>query len=850
MRRREFLKNLSAGTASLCTGHPLWGQHTGLGAFRMLALTDRLPGNARQMAAWAKENRLSGLEIGNIGGKPLHEFANPRDTAELKAAVAAANLTVPSLATSVFLCPLENEAYGQQLQQLDRCLELARSLGAPLVVVRAFLRRGGLEENWTNLTAYFREPLRRARDAGVTLGVVNDPETFIGTGRELARFIEAVGSPHLKAVWDPCAAVYDIDRPEIPYPEGYQLVKRHIALVRVRDVDRQQHSGKLQECVLGDGLVGWGQQIRALVVDQFQGPLSVSTGWHPGVRPSGATYTGDSSSEGAQKASQIYLAGLRKLEASEPPSKKPISTADFAYRELSRYLARIVREKVPVRTGSLPGGGCYLFLHGKDPTIADREQAGLASAVQDLGRDGFLIRSIDGGVAIASKQEPGLLFGTYGFLRLLGARWYFPGAEGEFLPKMDRLPYDGHQVKSLPAFHERAIIVRRIMDSYADWIEVAPKMGLNKVWLHDQEGILEAPQDVAGRGLLLGIQRHFAGEEFCTDDDRILTWEATRVKGYLPLVPSGYQSVRLRPSDTFSKDCTAGTTVADQLAKFVNRMARASREVRRDMSWDYTVYQMNWAPPPSVELDPSLTIYLHPIHRCFNHAVDDPACAINATLRYGKPNLRIPYGIRPVIEAYAKKYGGGRLGITDYWLDASFYGRAPFAPWKTRLPHYGATMQQDARFYHGLGIRSIATCVLAVEHQYLQRYTSPLLFQYGALLWNPDADLAAELRLFCANWFGNESLAAVFEWRERADPKDLTPEECRQLARRYGEKIGVVKTALASASNEAHRSRLNRLIGEYEHCVGVMKAYEKMVPVPVRLANPEQSENMGLAHFP
>lgn len=189
MRRREFLKNLSAGTASLCTGHPLWGQHTGLGAFRMLALTDRLPGNARQMAAWAKENRLSGLEIGNIGGKPLHEFANPRDTAELKATVAAANLTVPSLATSVFLCPLEDEAYGQQLQQLDRCLELARSLGAPLVVVRAFLRRGGLEENWTKLTAYFREPLRRARDAGVTLGVVNDPETFIGTGRELARFI-------------------------------------------------------------------------------------------------------------------------------------------------------------------------------------------------------------------------------------------------------------------------------------------------------------------------------------------------------------------------------------------------------------------------------------------------------------------------------------------------------------------------------------------------------------------------------------------------------------------------------------------------------------------------------------
>jgi sugar phosphate isomerase/epimerase len=303
----------------LCTDYPLWVQHAGMGAFRIVALTDRLPQDLRQMAAWAKQNRLSGLEIGRIGGKPVHEFANPRDTAELKAALAAANLIVPSLATSVFLCPLEDEGYREQLPQLDRCLELARALGAPLVVVRTFLRKGGLEENWNKLAGYFREPVRRAREVGITLGVVNDPETFIGTGRELARFIEAVGSPQLKAVWDPCAAIYDIDRPEISYPDGYERLKRHIALVRVRDVDRQQHSGKLQECVLGDGLVGWAKQIRALGADRFPGPLSVSTGWHPGVRPSGAVYAGDSSPEGAQKAAQIYVAGLRELEAPEPP---------------------------------------------------------------------------------------------------------------------------------------------------------------------------------------------------------------------------------------------------------------------------------------------------------------------------------------------------------------------------------------------------------------------------------------------------------------------------------------------------------------------------------------------------
>ncbi len=214
--------------------------------------------------------------------------------------------------------------------------------------------------------------------------------------------------------------------------------------------------------------------------------------------------------------------------------------------------------------------------------------------------------------------------------------------------------------------------------------------------------------------------------------------------------------------------------------------------------------------------------------------MNDPDCWINSTLKYKQPNLRKPYGIRPVLEQYASKYGGKRMGITDYWLDASFYGRPPFAPWKGRVPHYGATLQEDIRFYHSLGVQSIATYVVGVERKYLAQFTSPALFQYGVLLWNPDADLAAELRLFCANWFGNESLASVFDWREHPDPKHLTPEECQKLARLYIEKVAVVRSALNSAGDELRRSRLSRLIAEYELCATVMKNFEKVVPVPLR----------------
>jgi hypothetical protein len=498
----------------------------------------------------------------------------------------------------------------------------------------------------------------------------------------------------------------------------------------------------------------------------------------------------------------------------------------FASRELTRYLTRILRQDVVSDLTPKLADRVSLYLAMKPGEL----QTELSDLEADLPADGYVLRGSKDGILLQASTPRGLLYAVYGFLKHLGARWFFPGPSGEFIPHLKTLSFEGLNKTSTPVIEQRGILIRGTNPILDQWVDFAPKIGLNAFALETHHGIHRLPGLAEGRGLHLRLRRHFFPTIFCSKDERSLHWEETLMKGYLQSLPEGIDSVQLRPADAFGARCTCPVdepySLADQVMRFTNRMAQATRAVRPDEEFPYVSYLSTWGPPPKVDPGPGVTLSLAPIHRCFNHAINDPDCWINATYRYDSPlSGLLEYGPRPIIEEHLRHFDPASTFIVDYWVDASFFGRFHMSHWEGRLPNHGAVLQHDIQYYHSLGIPSIWTFVVFIDEDYLQRFTSPLIFQYGELLWNPEADLHEGLCDFCHYYYEDESLHEVFEPVELSDPRDLTPIAWREQMERMSTAHQIIREAMSGTQDEIVRGRFMKLIAEQEHCIDAMDKY-------------------------
>jgi sugar phosphate isomerase/epimerase len=269
-------------------------------------------------ACFATECGLDGLDLDRVWEQRIELLAGSDGVAPLQQVLAQEGTKVFCLATNIFRCWLDSDAaFQEHLHRLGACLHLAETLrsenGAPLIRCFAFFRSGRLEDQWARLLERFEATARLAEQYGLIVGVQNDAQTFLGTGREIARLLESVNSEHLKAVWDPCASMLDMDRPEIPYPDGYRRLKQHIAHVVLRDVDRRKFYGSLREAEFGEGLIDHRRQVSALMNNGYRGAVSLATVWRPGMAWDRGPDMADFTEAGARQAIRICLDNLRAM---------------------------------------------------------------------------------------------------------------------------------------------------------------------------------------------------------------------------------------------------------------------------------------------------------------------------------------------------------------------------------------------------------------------------------------------------------------------------------------------------------------------------------------------------------
>ncbi len=293
--RRRFFSALGAVGTGLAM--PLRGRAAS-GPFKLSILTDEISqdfGHALEVAAG--EFGLGWVELRELWNKNLTAL-DEKQVEEARRLIERSKLRVSAIASPLFKvdwpgAPVSqyssqrdqfgaDSAFKQQDAVLERVLELARALKTDRVRCFDFWRLDNQAPYRAAIDDKLRAAAAKAGRQKVTLVLENEYACNTATAAEAARTLGAVRSPYLKLTWDPGNAAF---RGEEPFPDGYsRLPKERIGHVHCKDAMRKP-DGTYAWAAMGEGLIDWVGQFRALKRDGYRGTVTLETHWRGAGTP-------------------------------------------------------------------------------------------------------------------------------------------------------------------------------------------------------------------------------------------------------------------------------------------------------------------------------------------------------------------------------------------------------------------------------------------------------------------------------------------------------------------------------------------------------------------------------------
>ncbi len=258
--------------------------------FPIAAITDEFSQDLEVAAPAIAAAGMTGAELRMISGRNIMDLTND-EIDRAREILARHGLQIVSIASPLLKCVLPGgPAVDQRFQQdvfasthtfddqprlADRAFAIAARTGARIVRVFSYWRSVEPSACFAAVARALEDLARQASVHSLVIGLENEHACNIATGAETARLLEAVAHSHLQVVWDPANAYVS---GETPYPDGYtSLPPGCIAHVHAKDCRMPDHSPEW--CALGEGGVGWRDQVRALAADRYPGWISLETHW-------------------------------------------------------------------------------------------------------------------------------------------------------------------------------------------------------------------------------------------------------------------------------------------------------------------------------------------------------------------------------------------------------------------------------------------------------------------------------------------------------------------------------------------------------------------------------------------
>jgi sugar phosphate isomerase/epimerase len=263
----------------------------------------------------AQEFGLNWIELRSMWGKNLMDLASDQ-VAEIQKILAKYGLQVTDIASPLFktdwpgaprsqysskgdMHAAAEATFKQQDEILEKSIALAKTFKTDKVRCFDFWRIDVVTPYRAAIDEKLRSAAETAGKQGIQLVLENEFECNTATGRESARTLNAVPSPHLALNWDPGNAVM---RGELDaFPAGWELLpKNRIHHCHCKNAVKND-AGKIEWAPVDKGFVDWTAQFRALKQAGFKDAVSLETHWHGGGTP--------------EQSSRISWAGMKKALA-------------------------------------------------------------------------------------------------------------------------------------------------------------------------------------------------------------------------------------------------------------------------------------------------------------------------------------------------------------------------------------------------------------------------------------------------------------------------------------------------------------------------------------------------------
>jgi sugar phosphate isomerase/epimerase len=304
LSRREFIA-MAGGAVAGCSVAPNFSMAQSLkGPFRIAVINDEVSQDFDHACYVAAHDfGMSWIEIRGMWGKNIMDL-DAAQINESRKILSKYSLKVTDIASPLFktdwpgaprspygskgdLHGAPEVTFKQQDEILERSISLAKQFDTGKVRCFDFWRLDDVAPHRQAIDEKLRSAAETCGKQGILLVLENEFACNTATGREAARTMNAVKTPHLALNWDPGNAVM---RNELDaFPVAWELIpKDRIHHCHCKNAIKGA-GDKIEWAPVDKGYIDWTAQFRALKQIGYRDAVSLETHWHGGGTPEQST---------------------------------------------------------------------------------------------------------------------------------------------------------------------------------------------------------------------------------------------------------------------------------------------------------------------------------------------------------------------------------------------------------------------------------------------------------------------------------------------------------------------------------------------------------------------------------